>query len=566
MKRPIVFLLLCAWLVFSVPLPARAESAAAGIQIYASIDTNGDAEVTTTVRIRLEETVSSLSYPLPLNATNITMNDSSVSGTKSAAATLINLGSAVSNYTGEFSVTFKYEIPDVVAMSDGQMVLSLPLLSGFQYPVERVSFTIMLPSSISSRPSFKSNYHQDSIETMLEYSVNGSQISGLINTVLNDQETLSMTLNVDERMFGGVSTYVREGNPEVVHMGIIAGLALLYWLLFLRCAPLLRVRRTTPPEGITAGELGTRLTLCGADLTGMVFSWAQLGYVLIQLDDNGRVILHKRMDMGNERSAFEGRVFRKLFGTRRYIDGTGAQYARLARTVARAVPGKRTLCRKNSGNPKICRFLAAGTQVFCGICLAMNITGVLALEVILAIALSVLGAVSAWVIQGGVYRLHLRYKVPLLWALGCIAAWMLLGILAGQWGIALASVLVQVACGFAVAYGGRRTDLGRQNACQILGFRSYLKNVSREDLQRIQSNDPEYFFNALPFAMALGVEKSFAKRFGHKKLPPCPYFICGVTGRMTAEDWADFMHETAEILDERQRRMVWEKYAIVRVG
>ena len=49
---------------------------------------------------------------------------------------------------------------------------------------------------------------------------------------------------------------------------------------------------------------GSRLTFTGADLTMMVFSWAQLGYLVIHLDDNGRVMLHKRMDMGNERSSF----------------------------------------------------------------------------------------------------------------------------------------------------------------------------------------------------------------------------------------------------------------------
>ena len=60
-------------------------------------------------------------------------------------------------------------------------------------------------------------------------------------------------------------------------------LALLYWLLTLRTLPLVSSRASTAPEGITAGELGCRLTLTGGDLTMMVFSWAQLGYLLIVL-------------------------------------------------------------------------------------------------------------------------------------------------------------------------------------------------------------------------------------------------------------------------------------------
>ena len=99
-----------------------------------------------------------------------------------------------------------------------------------------------------------------------------------------------------------------------------AVLALLYWILTLRTWPVFRMQTTTPPEGITAGELGCRLTLSGGDLTMMVFSWAQLGYLYIALDDRGRVLLHKRMDMGNERSKFENSIYKMLFSNRSTVD------------------------------------------------------------------------------------------------------------------------------------------------------------------------------------------------------------------------------------------------------
>jgi len=68
---------------------------------------------------------------------------------------------------------------------------------------------------------------------------------------------------------------------------------------------------------------------------------------------------------------------------------------------------------------------------------------------------------------------------------------------------------------------------------------------------------------ALPFAMALGVETAFAKRFGKRKLPPCPYFTCGVKQRMTAEEWIRFFRETANIMDSLQHRLEMEKYAVL---
>lgn len=566
MKRCAIRVIMCLVLLFGLAFTVSADSAASNIQIYASVNTDGDAEVTMTVRIRLETAVDSLSFPLPPGATDITMNDSSVNATRTSTAILVDLGSAIRGYTGDYSVTFQYKIPDVVGMVDGRMTLEFPLLRGFIYPVESMNFTIMLPGGIENRPVFQSTYHQDSIESILETSVNNNIVTGILSYQLKDQESLSMTLQVPQSMFGGVSTYVRVGNPEIVPMAVCAALAVLYWLLFLRTFPLLKVRSATPPEGVTAGELGSRLTLGGADLTMMVFTWAQLGYIMIHLDDNGRVVLHKRMDMGNERSSFEVKTFRTLFGKHRSVDGTGYQYARLAQKVARTVPGAKTVCDPKNGSTRIFRMLSCGVQVFSGICFAMNITGVTALQAILAIALAFLGAVSAWAIQGGVYRLHLRYKLPLILSLVLSVAWVLVGVWAGQWAVGLCSVLAQLLTGLAAAYGGRRTELGRQNGCQILGLRDYLKTVSREDIQRIQANDPEYFYNMVPYAMVLGVDKAFARQFGRKKLPQCPYFACGVHSRMTAEDWAGFLREAADILDSAYRRMEWEKFAVVHFG
>jgi hypothetical protein len=346
----------------------------------------------------------------------------------------------------------------------------------------------------------------------------------------------------------------------MVACGVIA---LLYWILFLRCYPLLRVRRNYPPEGITAGEVGSRLTMAGTDLTAMVFSWAQIGYLHIQLDDRGRVWLHRKHDIGNERNPFEAKTFQTLFGRRDIIDGTGARYAAVAQKLQKLNPARKTMVSPKCGNMNIVRWLMCGVQAICGVCFAMNFSGKIAFQVLLVIVLGALGAVSGWLIQSGMYRLHLRFKLPLILSLVVSLLWIGLGIWAGQWLIGLCSVLTQLLAGLMAAYGGRRSDLGRQNATQILGLRHYFRTVERAELVRIQENDPEYFYNLLPYALALGVEVPFARRFGKQKMAPCPYFSCGVLTSLTAEDWTRFFRETVQILDERWRREEIEQYAAI---
>ena len=566
MKRRIVVAVFAVIFIFSMAMTVCADSAASNVQIYCTVDAEGNCHISMSVNLRLETAVKFLTFPLPLEAEDITKDGSRVSTSRTDNAIEVDISKYVRGVVGDVSMRFEFNMEDVVSANDGKLYLTLPMLSGFEYPIETMKFDILMPNgAIVEKPIFTSTYHNDGIESSLTYVIDGNMISGSIQKSMKDRETLTMNMMVKREAFPTVSTYQRIGNPEIVPMGLCAGAAFLYWLLFLRGLPIFRTRRNSPPEGITAGELGSRLTFAGADLTMMVFSWAQLGYLLIHLDDNGRVMLHKRMEMGNERSSFEVKTFQRLFGKKRMVDGTGYQYARLCRSVARKTPGKKAMCRKGVGNTKIFRFLACGIHLFFGICVAMNLTGIAGLQIVLSIFLSALAVVSAWLIQGGMFRIHLRYKLPLLLSLGLGILWILIGVLSGPWLIAIVSVLAQMAAGLAAAYGGRRSDLGRQNACQILGLRQYLRKITGEELKRIQKNDPEYFFNLIPFAMAMGVGKAFAKGFGGKKLPPCPYFVCGVHSKMMAEDWYRFMHEAAETLDYRQRRMELEKLLSIRV-
>lgn len=561
--------MLCLCTVLGLALAVRADSAASSIQIYASVNEDGLADVTMTVRLRMEAAVESLYFPLPAEATDIRLNDGGVNSVKEGGTIQVKLGKEFIGFVGDSVLTFKYKIPNVVRMVEdpqtkkSRLTLDLPMLCGFEYPVQSVSITVMLPNTIQGRPVFKSTYHQDDIDKILNVSVSNNMITGLITQQLKDHETLSMTMVVSEEMFQGVDTYVRVGTPEAIPMLICAGLALVYWAIFLRGAPLLRERRNSPPEGITAGEVSSRLTIDGADLTAMVFSWAQLGYILIQLDDRGRVWLHKRMDMGNERNAFEVKIFKSLFARRDVVDGTGQRYADLARKVSRVNPSRKTMNHPKCGNVKLFRFLFLGVQAFAGMCYAMNFTGITAMQVILTIVLGALGMVCGWLMQKAMYRLHLRGYRRLLIGVGCAVLWLGLGLWSGAWLVGLLTTLSQLLCGLMAAYGGRRSELGRQNATQLLGLRHYLKNADRAELKRIQENDPEYFYNLLPFALALGVDVAFSRRFGPKKMPACPYFTCGVKEKMTAEEWTMFFRETAQILDQRYQRMEIEKYAVM---
>lgn len=574
MKRLLALFTVCLLLGGVICIPAFAESTASLVEIMCTVNADGDCRVTTTVTLHLEAAHDQLYFPLPLEAKNILLNGANANTRKTGSAIEVDVSKITRGYVGDASMRFEYTIPEAVKVlvdpdkptAERKLQLAVPLLNGFEYPVEKLNFTVTMPSNIMAlTPEFTSIYRQTSIASDLTVNKNGTQIIGSSKSILNDHEGVTMLMVVPKEMFPSVSTYIREGNPEIIPMAICAALALVYWIVFLRTLPMIRVRTSTPPDGVTAGEMGCRLTLAGSDLTMMVFTWAQLGYILIQMDGNGRVLLHKRMEMGNERSAFENKVFKQLFGSRRMVDGTGFQYAKLCRKVAAQVPSGRSMHRGNSGNMKIFRGIACGSQVFCGICVAMNMTTIPALQILMAMILVVFGAVSAWLIQDVAYRTHLRGKVPVYIGLVCVLIWILLGLLCGQVWIPLCCSLGELLLGYFAAYGGRRSDLGRHEAGVVLGLRHYLKHLPRGDINRLLKNDPDYFFNLAPYALAMGVVNPFANAFGRRKLDQCPYLVSRVHGKRTAPEWGRLMADVADMMDAKARRMEVEKWLAVSI-
>lgn len=548
-----IFTVFLCLLLLAVPVSAFSGATSAENQTV--VDTDGSCEVTLTVLLELDSTASSAEFPLPYAARDITVNGTSPDTRYTSNTRNIDLSDYIT-VPGMATLVIRYTLPDVITQTpkDG-LVLNLQLLSGFAYPIESFRFSIALPGKPEDTPTFTSTYYQESVDSVMYLSIRDSVISGSVKQRLQDHETLTMALPVSKEMFPqSVSKQWSMDSVDLV-MIFLSLLALVYWLIAMRATPPQRVRRTEPPEGITAGELGCHLTGSGVDFTMTVISWAQMGYILIQPDDNGRVLLHKRMDMGNERSDFENRYFRHLFGKRKTVDGTGYHYARLCRKAMGATPGIQGYFRNSSGNPIVFRILVAGIAALSGVSLAYAFASDTIWRTVLSLLLGVLGFTAGWLIQRSGMHLHSRHRVS-LWVGGAAALlWYILSNAAGEWNVALFVLPLQFVSGLAAAYGGRRTETGKQAMSDILGLRRYLKRIPREELKRILKANPHYYYDLAPYAMALGIDKAFSAQLGNYRLPECPYLTTGMDGHLTAKEWNQLLRDTVSALDAMQTRL-----------
>ena len=230
-----------------------------------------------------------------------------------------------------------------------------------------------------------------------------------------------------------------------------------------------------------------------------------------------------------------------------------------SRMAAKNPEGTVGLFRRFNGNPKIFRGIAGLMGLFGGMGIAVAIADGAALQGFLLVLFGALGAVSGWYIQQFGAGFFLRSPRLLKLSLGLCGAWLLLGLLSGAADVSLMMIGALLVAGLLLAWGGRRTPMGRLTQMQTRGFARYLQSVSKAELLRICRNDPDYFFRLAPYALALGREKAFAKRFGQLRLDRCPYLTTGMDGHMTVLQWAALMRKAVTLMNDRANRLPLEK-------
>lgn len=535
-----------------VGVSAADNTRAYSVNVFSTVSSDGSCDVSTTVTLHVETPQDKLTFPVPVDASGVTLNGSPVLTEKTEQARLVNITKILGGMTGDFSFTVGYSIHSAVepvADSDAdvkKLQLTLPLLAGFSYPIDELQFSVNLPGAVSQDPHFISGYHQADIEKDLTYSVSGGNIAGRSWTALKDHETLTMYLSAGEEMFPQTRLELPEADSIPTLIWICAGLALLYWILFLRNFLPLRDYPAVAPEGFGAGQMGTILTTAGADLHLMAFSWAQLGYVILHMDRRGKVFIRKQMEMGNERTAFEQKCFYKLFARRELVDTSTASYQRLAQIVAAQNSAPELRRGKGSGKVTLFRIIMVLAGFLSGAYFGILLGNMLDYGWIFMLILSCVGLVSSWHIQFWPQGLFLHHRSRLIVAAVLCLFWLAIGIAVGQFGLALATVLIQAAAGLLAAFGGRRTEEGRFAMGQVLSLRRHFRKLTVREVQQLCRENPEAFFDLAPYALALGQDSVFARRFGKSRLPACPYIQASNTRGLTAKQWSQLMRSILE--------------------
>lgn len=517
------------------------------LELRATVDSRGDCQVSAQLSLDIPQPVTELVLPLGQGAKAAQVNGAPVDIRKVDGVPCVRLTNET-GFSGSLQLALSYTLADCVS-ADTDWALVLPILAeGLPYSMDSIRFEITLPGAFDALPGFTSGYYGDDVDNYMTVSVKDGVITGSVDTPLRDRERLTMTLATDPAMFPRVNEAGRFYPVARLCVLVCALLALLYWLIFLRWRPFRVLRQTQPPVGLTPGEAACKLLADSPDLALMVLSWAQLGYLTIHLSQDLTVTLHKRMDMGNERSEYENHIFQSVFGHGQVANTASRAFQSLRAQVDHSRPRVRGLFRRRGGRVLWMRLLGALAGVFAGAAVGDLLAPPNAGRIFLVLLAALLGGLAAWRIQPVFHGILSRNRRECITAGVCAALFLTLGLVAGCLGTALGCCLAQAAAGLLTLFGGRRSDTGRQMVQSILGFRRYLRTVSRKELARIMEQRPGYYYDLAPYALALGVDRQFAGQFETLRLPDCPWLVTDVPQGNRAPEWYPVLRQTAQAL------------------
>jgi uncharacterized membrane protein len=89
---------------------------------------------------------------------------------------------------------------------------------------------------------------------------------------------------------------------------------------------------------------------------------------------------------------------------------------------------------------------------------------------------------------------------------------------------ATVTTVTQVVLSFFAVITRQRSEYGRRVLEQVLGLREFIERVEIDELKRMIDKDPNYYYRILSFAIVLGLENKWAKKFDSITIEPPSWY------------------------------------------
>lgn len=493
------------------------------VEIISIVNKNGEARISQTIKMEVYGVLEEITFAFPAGAKNRVVEGYRTKSSIEDGIRYLTVRNK-SGFGGEQVFNLSYTLKDLVSAGEESQKLTLPLLEAQKYPVGVVALAVNLPETFASMPRFSSGYYGELIEDYMTINTTATAVTATVNDILQDSDSLTMHLTVQEGYFSGRFGSGGGGFLRILAL-VLALIAVIFWWKGIRHSTLRVHSRTLPPDGVNPGDVPFLLSGGKADFNLLVSHWATLGYLSFYVNKSGHVILRRRMSMGNERRTFERKLFDLLFGEGELCDGASIRYQKVGQKAEMVIPRywMKRLYNKSSGSPVLVQGIAS---LACGFATmaAMDAAAPEKLHGLFLLLGLIAGCALGALIPRAFGGFYLNNWKDVTIGSACALLLLILGGLGDIAAIMAPVVGVAVFLAWRMVRGGRPSDYGEQVFSQTLGFRRFLLHADVHHLLQMLHRDPQYFYKILPYAEAMGQGRRFVAAFQDVTLEPCQWF------------------------------------------
>lgn len=523
--------------------------------------------ITETIDAYFNEYKHGIIRNIPLKSTleSYKIKDIDVTGapyaiSKNTSKVDIKIGDANSYVIGDTSYVIKYTLQHYSDNIDEADYLYLNVL-GTEWDVPIINFTstIKYPDSfILNNINITSGSYGNTSNELVEYTLDKNSL------VINSKEPIErfqgVTVNMEfeEGAFFNAPTDIK---VYILNIIKISGYILLIATLIAIFVSKLKVKRIInvvefyPPEDMSSVDMGYIYNgvITSEMIVSYIYSWASKGYIKIEIKDKKNMFDKeqitltrlKTLDVGDD---FERDLFRKIFscGTAGKVTDSQLEYKlhsefkNIKKKVKQKYRNDERFSKKSSITCRIIRIihsllvvLALTTVCFADI--GINIITILTMMFMYMFILlpsnGLLEDITYDFNKSFIDNIKGLFTVQLL-VLYVFVFYFLVFIVLMYCNfkevnlIEFAAITLPSVISFALStmIVATKSSYEEEIYGRICGFKDFIEKAEKDKLEMLISEDPEYFYNILPYAQALGVTDVWSDKFENIAIQKSDYY------------------------------------------
>lgn len=509
-------------------------------------------DYTETITVDFQEARHGIYRDIPMDASyrvlNIRVSGAPYEVEKQDGHQVIRIGDADSYVTGRKTYTVKYTIACIEKSGASNDIYTDLLPTGWQTDIGHASVTVTLPSDLK--------LGEDDIKTYVGAYGSTGQEYGTWNYDLENHRITYEAYGLPEGAGATIRASVPEGYwkgamdlewTSRLAIGVIA--AALCAMLFMRLRWGREPQFAEPvefysPEGLDPVEVGCLIdgNVDRKDVTAMFFYLASKGYLKIKEKSKKDYEFIKAADVPEKESKNVKTFFRGIFGKKassREIGYTvgmedagkrlASAYDQVKTMTEDSFSGSRSIYSHESKVASVVGTALYGAVVFLLTLLALYREGGLQTSIFMSLGSDLIcSGILTWLMLKFRKVNEYRFSRSGASTVSRLVAWGIVYFVAGtifaaligsdklgetDQKAAMALYIFLIVAPVLMVGMRSRTEWSARMLGRIKGFRNFIRDAELPKLNELVEQDPDYFYNILPYAYVLGLTKKWAKNF-----------------------------------------------------